>query len=74
MGVDLADIQLISKYNKDFFCYYELLIFNNKYVRVISLKVKEGIAITNTSQKNLDESYRKPNKICVDKCKNVFNT
>ena len=30
-------------------------------------KIKIGIVITNVFQKMLDESYRKPNKIWVDK-------
>ena len=39
----------------------------SKYACVIPLKDKERITITNTFQKNLDESNRKPNKILVDK-------
>ena len=34
---------------------------------VIPSKDKKGITITNTFQKTLDESNRKPSTICVDK-------
>ena len=34
-----------------------------KYVLVVILKDRKGIAITNTFQKILDEPNRKPNKI-----------
>ena len=60
-------MELISKFNKriDFL----LCIINifSKYVWFIPLKDKNGIAITYTFQKTLDESNRKPNKIWVDK-------
>ena len=38
-----------------------------KYVRVVSLKDKKGVTITNAFQKILDAPGCKPNKICVDK-------
>ena len=34
---------------------------------------KNGITITNTFQKSLDESKRKPNKIRVDKASEFYN-
>ena len=34
---------------------------------LFSWKIKNGIVITDAFQKMLDESYRKLNKICVDK-------
>ena len=58
-GADLADMLLISKFNKGF----KLLLC----LGVISLKDKRRITITNTFQKILDESQRKPSKIWVDK-------
>ena len=56
-GAGLADMQLISKFNK-----YLVL----KYAWVIPLKDK-GISITNAFQKVLDESIHKLNKIWVGK-------
>ena len=66
-GADLADIQLISKFNKGFrFLLYFIDVFS-KYAWVVPLKDKKGVTITNAFQKNLKESHRKPNKIRVDK-------
>ena len=39
----------------------------NKYAWVVPLKDKKGIAITNTFQKNLDDSGHKPNIVWVVK-------
>ena len=36
------------------------------------MKGKKGITITNAFQKTLKESYRKPNKIWVDKCSEFY--
>ena len=56
-------MQLISKFNKGFrFLLYVIDIYS-KYAWVIFLKDKRGITITNTFQKVLNESKRKPNKI-----------
>ena len=44
----------------------------SKYSWVIPLKDKKGITITNTFQKFLDESGRKPNKIWVDKSSEFY--
>ena len=58
-GADLADMQLKIKYNKGFrFLLCDIDIFN-KYAWVFPLKDKKGIIITNTFQRNLDESNRK---------------
>ena len=62
-GADLANMQLISKFNKGIgFLVWFIDIFS-KYAWVISLKRKKCIAITNTFQKILNESNCKPNKI-----------
>ena len=37
------------------------------------MKDKKGITVTNVFQKILDESNRKPNKICVDKGSEFYN-
>ena len=66
-GADLADMQLISKFNKGFRFSLRVIDIFSKYAQVIPLKDKKGISIVNTFQKILDRSERKPNKIWVDK-------
>ena len=65
-SADLADMQLISKFNKGI--HFLLCVIDNysKYAWVIPLKDKKGITNTNAFQKIL-KSNRKPNKIWVDK-------
>ena len=70
---DLADVQLISKVNKEIrilLCVIDIFI---KYAWVIPLKDKRGITITNALQKILDKSNRKPNKIWVDRGSEFYN-
>ena len=66
-GADLADMQLLSKFNKGIRFLLCVIDIFSKYAWVIPLKDKKGITITNAFQKILDESNRKPNKIWVDK-------
>ena len=67
MGADLADMQLISKFNKRFcFLLYVINVYS-KYAWVVPLKDKKVIAITNAFQQILNGSNRKPNKILVGK-------
>ena len=66
-GVDLADMHLLSKFNKGFRFLLCVIDTYSKYVWVIPLKDKKGINIVNAFQKILKESNRKPNKIWVDK-------
>ena len=64
-GVDLADMQSLSKYIigiKYLLCAIDLF---SKYVWVVPLKDKRGISIVNAFQKIISER-RKPNKIWVD--------
>ena len=71
---DLADMQIISKFNKGFrFLLCAIDIFS-KYAWVVPLKDKKGITITNAFQKILKESNRKPNKIWVDKRSEFYNS
>ena len=73
-GVDLADMQLISKYNKAIrylLCATDLF---SKYDFVVPLKVKKGITIVNAFQSILNNSNRKPNKIWVDQGSECYNT
>ena len=72
----MADIQLLSKFNKGFRFLLCVIDIFSKYAWVIPLKDKKGVSIVNTFQKILKESNRKPNKISVDKgskfCNNSF--
>ena len=61
-GVDLADMQLISKFNKEFRFLSCVIDIFNKYARAVPLKDKNGITIVNGFQKILNYSERKPNK------------
>ena len=66
-GADLADMQLINKFNKGFrFLVCAIDIFSN-YAWVVPLKDKKSVTIANTFQKILDDSTRKWSKIWVDK-------
>ena len=66
-SADLADMQLINKFNKGFRFLLCVIDIFSKYAWVVPLKDKKGITITNAFQKILKESNRKPNKIWVDK-------
>ena len=62
-GADLADMQLLSRYNKGIrFLLYVIDIFS-KYAWVVPLKNKKGISIVKAFQIILKQSNRKPNKI-----------
>ena len=85
MGADLAYMQLISKFNKEFrFLLCVIDIFRkSKYVWAVPLKDKKGITITNAFQKILKESKErrqiqskglKPKKIWVDKGSEFYNS
>ena len=65
-GVDLADMQSLSrKYKgiKSLLCVIDLY---SKYAFVVPLKDKKGISIVNAFNKIIKQSNRKPNKIWVD--------
>ena len=72
-GADLADMQLISKFNKGSRFLLCVIDIYSKYAWVVLLKDKKGISIVNTFQKILKESNRKPNKIWVDKGSEFYN-
>ena len=64
-------MQLISKFTKGLFlCVIDIY---SKYARVIRLKIKKGITITNAFQKLLDKPNRKPSKIWIDKGSGFYN-
>ena len=73
-SANLADMQLISKFNKGFrflLCFIDIF---SKYAWVLSLKDKKGITIANAFQKIFKESNRKPSKIWVDKGSGFYNS
>ena len=72
-GVDLADMQSLSRKNKGiryFLCAIDLY---SKYVFVIPLENKKGISVTNGFNKIIKQSNRKPNKIWVDQGGEFYN-
>ena len=73
-GADLADMQLISKFNKGFRFLLCVIDIFSKYAWVVPLKDKKGVSIVNAFQKILDDSNRKPNKIWVDKGSEFYNS
>ena len=54
-GADLADMQLLSKFNKGIRFLLCVIDFISKYAWIDLLKDKKGITITNAFQKILDE-------------------
>ena len=72
-GVDLADMQLMSKRNKGIrylLCVIDLFC---KYAWVVPLKDKKGVSVVNALQKILDSSKRKPNKKWVGQGSEFYN-
>ena len=66
-GADLADMQLLNKYNKRIkflLCFIDIF---SKYAWVVPLKDKHDVSIVVAFQSILKHSNRKPNKIWVDK-------
>ena len=71
-GVDLADMQSLSKYNKGIkYLLYAIDLFS-KYACVIPIKDEKGISIVNAFQNIISEG-RKPNKIWVDQSSEFYN-
>ena len=71
-GVDLADVQSLSKYNKGVkyvLCAIDLF---SKYAWVIPLKDKNETTIVNTFKKIISKG-RKPNEIWVDQGSEFYN-
>ena len=61
LGVDLAHMQLISKYNKRIRYLLCVIDLFSKYAWGVPLKDKKGVSIVNVFQNILDSSKRKPN-------------
>ena len=72
-SVDLADVQLLSKYNKGIRYLLCVIDLFSKYAWVVPLKDKRGIAIVNAFQSILDSPKRNPNKIWVDQGSEFYN-
>ena len=58
-GVDLTDMQLLSKFNKGFRFLLSVIGIYSKYAWVIPLKDKKGISIVTGFQKILKDPNRK---------------
>ena len=72
-GIDLADMQSLSRKNKGIkylLCARDLY---SKYAFVIPLKDKKGVSIVNAFNKIIKQSNRKPNKIWVDQGGEFYN-
>ena len=69
-GVNLADMQLISKYNKGIRYLLCVIDLFSRYAWVIPLKNKKGVE---GFKKILDDSNRKPNKIWIDHGSEFYN-
>ena len=72
-GADLADMQLLSRYNKGIRFLLCVIDIFSKYAWVVPLKDKKGISIVKAFQIILKQSNRKPNKIWVDKGSEFYN-
>ena len=72
-GANLADMQLISKFNKGLTFLLCIIDIFSKYAWVVPLRDKKGASIVNAFQKISKESNRKPNKKLIDKGSEFYN-
>ena len=72
-AAELADMQLISKFNKGFRFLLCVIDISSKYAWVVPLKDKKGVSTVNAFQSILKKSKRKPSKIWVDKGSEFYN-
>ena len=72
-GVDLAEMQSLSRKNKGIKYLLGAIDLFSKYVFVIPLKDKKGISIVNAFNKIIKQSNRKPNKIWIDQGGEFYN-
>ena len=72
-GVDLADMQSLSRKNKGIKYLLYVIDLYSKYAFVIPLKDKKGISIVNAFEKIIKQSNRKPYKIWVDQAGEFYN-
>ena len=72
-GVDLVDMQSLSRKNKGIKYLLCAIDLYSKYAFVIPLKDKKGVSIVNAFNKIIKQSNRKPNKIWVDQGSEFYN-
>ena len=72
-GADLADMQLLNRYNKGIRFLLCVIDIFSKYAWVVPLKDKKGVSIATAFQSILKQSNRKTNKIWVDKDSEFYN-
>ena len=72
-GVDLADMQSLSRKNKGIKYLLCAIDLYSKYAFAVPLKDKKGISIVNAFDKIIKQSKRKPNKIWVDQGSKCYN-
>ena len=72
-GVDLADMQSLSRKKKGIKYLLCAIDLYSKYAFVIRLKNKKGISIVNAFNKIIKQSNKKPNKIWVDQGGEFYN-
>ena len=72
-GVDLVDMQSLSRKNKGIKYLLCAIDLYSKYAFVIPLKDKKGINIINAFNEIIKQSERKPNKIWVDQGGEFYN-
>ena len=72
-GTDLADMQLLRRYNKGIRFLLCVIDIFSKYAWVVPLKDKKGGSIVTAFQSILKKSNRKPNKIWIDKGSEFYN-
>ena len=73
-GVDLADMQSLSRKNKGIKYLLCVIDLYSKYAFVVPLKDKKGISTVNAFNKIIKQSERKPNKIWVDQGGEFYNS
>ena len=72
-GVDLADTQSLSKFNKGFKYLLCIIDLFSKYAWVIPIKDKKSTSIVNAFKKIVSKGQRKPNKIWFDQGSKFYN-
>ena len=72
-GVDLVDMQSLSRKNKGIKYLLCVIDLYSKYAFVIPLKDKKGISIVNAFDKIIKQSERKPNQIWLGQGSEFYN-
>ena len=72
-GVDLTDMQLLSRQNNGIKYLLWVIDLFSKYAFVMPLKDKKGASVVKGFEKIVSESSRRPNKIWVDQESEFYN-